>query len=106
MRHNNCETLLTAESKLIGLFFVGNRPVYGENLLKFIEKNKFDYIKSEKSIPKEVKEVLHKNLTVCRTGRTAHDLGGDAVLEEINKAAKKGVIGVPSFNQWQKTFRN
>ena len=27
-------------------------------------------------------------------------------LEEINKAAKKGVIGVPSFNQWQKSFGN
>ena len=98
VRHNNCEAILTAESKLIDLFFVGNHPVYREII--------FDYIKSEKFMPKEVKEVLHKSFAVSRTGRTAHYQGGDAVLEEINKAAKKGVIGVPSFNQWQRSFRN
>ena len=95
VRHNNCEAILTAESKLIDLFFIGNHLVYREIM--------FDYIKSEKFMPKEV---LHKSFAVSRTGRTAHYQGGDAVLEEINKAAKKGVIGVPSFNQWQRSFRN
>ena len=53
VRHNSCETILTAEGKLIDMFFVGNHPVYREIM--------FDYIKSEKFMPKEV---LHTSFAV------------------------------------------
>ena len=63
----------------------------------------FDYIKTEKFMPKEV---LHKNLAVSKAGRTAHYQAGNADLEKSNKAAKGKRIGVPSYNQWQGSFRN
>ena len=63
----------------------------------------FDYIESEKFMPKEV---LYKNLSVWSTDETAHYQGGGAVLKEIKKVAKKDAISVSSYNQWQRSILN
>jgi len=98
VRHNNSKAILTAESKLVDLFFVRNHPIYREIF--------YEFFKIECFIPPEIKEIMHDTLAVSRTGHENHYQGGDAVLEEINKAAKRWSIGVPSFSQWQRNFRN
>ena len=58
-------------------------------------------------MPPEVLEVLKTSLTLSRTGRKGHYQGGDALLEEINKEAKSWMpAGVPTDEQWIRTFRN
>ena len=57
-------------------------------------------------MPDKVKQALHKSLAVSRTSHDMHYQGGDAALEEINKAAKTTLVGVPTSKQWQKSFRD
>ena len=35
-----------------------------------------------------------------------HNQSGDAIIEEVNKDAKRDVVGVPSAAQWKRSFRN
>ena len=94
VRNNSSTGILSAQSKIMHLFFGRNHPAYREIL--------FEFFKVECCIPYPVQEFMHSNLLVSRSGNQ----GGDAVLEEINKAGKKWSIGVSSYPQWRLSFRN
>jgi len=50
--------------------------------------------------------MLHSSLSSSRTEQPGHYQSADAAIEEINKAAKKWVIGVPTATQWIRSLRN
>ena len=50
--------------------------------------------------------MVDKSMTASRTGGFGHNQGGDALLEEVNKNAKAWIIGVPTNEQWERSFRN
>ena len=97
-RNGDTKAIFAANSKLALLFFGRNHPMYRE----IIQHD----IKVWSLAPQAMKELISNSLTVSRTAREGHYQGGDAVLEEINKEAKKWVIGVPSSRQWVRSFRN
>ena len=84
VRHNNSEAILSAESKMMDLFFTRNHPVYREII--------YQYFKIETLIPQKAKDALHKSLAVSRTDRDQCYQGGDAALEEILIKQRKNLL--------------
>ena len=60
----------------------------------------------EALIPHEVRSITYSSLVLCCTRRLGHYQGGDAIIEEINKEAKRDIVGIPNEMQWKKSFRN
>ena len=52
--------------------------------------------KTEIQMPPEIGSVKFSSLVLSRTNRIGHYQSGDAVTEEINKEAKRDLVGVPS----------
>ena len=90
--------ILAAKSKLALLFFGRNHPRYHDMLAH-------DF-RLEILMPDEIKSIVRSSLSLSRTKHYGHYQSGDAAVEEINKEAKKWVIGVPTTIQWQRSFRN
>ena len=57
-------------------------------------------------MPGEIKSLKLSSLVLSRTQRLGHYQSGDAAIEEVNKEAKRDLVGVPSENQWKRSFRN
>lgn len=98
-RKGNAEAISAAKDKLSLLFYGRTHPRYQ----RIIAIDKF----IEVMMPDIVKDIHLSSLTLSRTQNTGHYQGGDACLEEINKAAKAWINhGVPSNSNWIKVFRN
>ena len=54
----------------------------------------------------EIRALKYSSLILSRTGRSGHNQPGDAVIEEINKEAKRDLVGVPNETQWKRSVRN
>ena len=80
------------------MFFGRNHPCYHE--LVAYEK------KTEALMPCEIRSIKFSSLVLGRTGRLVHYQSGDAIIEEINKEAKRNLVGVPNEDQWRRSFRN
>ena len=98
IRYGQSLPILAAKSKLALLFFGRNHPRY-----QVMTTHDF---RIGCLIPNEIKDCMHSTLSLSRTGRHGHYQSGDAMIEEINKQAKKWVIGVPTQSQWKRSFRN
>ena len=99
VRFNDSFAINAAKSKLMMLFYGQNHPIYKEILLNDLKVNCW--------APIDVKMMIDQNLSTSRSeGNFGHYQSGDALLEEINKNAKKWIIGVPTKVQWEKSFRN
>ena len=57
-------------------------------------------------MPEEIRNLKFKTLCLNRTDRVGHYQSGDAIIEEVNKEAKRDLVGVPSSSQWVRSFRN
>ena len=57
-------------------------------------------------MPLEHKHMKNSSLVMSRTKSIGHYQSGNAMIEEINKEAKRDVVGVPSKRQWTHSFRN
>ena len=57
-------------------------------------------------MPHEVRSVKYTSLVLSRTGRLSHYQSGGTIIEEINKEAKRDLVGVPNESQWQRSFKN
>ena len=57
-------------------------------------------------LPDTVGEIVHSSLSTSRNGAAGHYQSGDAHVKEVNRNAKKWVIGVPTHKQWIQSFRN
>lgn len=57
-------------------------------------------------MPDQVREIVYSSMTSSRNNSGGHYQSGDSHVEEINKKAKKWVIGVPTHAQWIQLFRN
>ena len=55
-------------------------------------------------MPDELKNVMESSFSASRTGNLGHFQSSDALIEEINKNGKKWALGVPTEQQWQKSF--
>ena len=97
-RCGSYEYIQTAKSRMAMLFFGRNHPNYREIV--------YADLKQTIRLPEEVRELIQNTITTSRNGKIGHYQGGDALLEEINKNAKKWVIGVPTDKQWKQSFRN
>ena len=86
------------EKKLSVLLFGRNHPHY-QQLVSF-EKM------IEALMPHEIRALKYSSLVLSRTGRSGHYQSGDAVIEEINKEAKRDLVGVPNETQWKISVRN
>ena len=91
IRSGHSKSVFSAKSKLALLFFGRNHPKYQKLLVQ-------DF-KIDCRMPEETKCLMSDTLSFGRHGH-------DAVIEEINKAAKKWVIGVPTNIQWKRSLRN
>ena len=98
MRMNNIERIYAGKNKLSLLFFGRNHPCYHE--LVAYEK------KIEALMSYEIRSIKFCSLVLGRTGRLVHYQSGDAMIEEINKEAKRDLVGVPNEHQWRRSFRN
>lgn len=97
-RNNDYDTISSAKIKLANLFFGGNHPTYRQIVY-------FDLVQSNR-LPTLIDTIISESITGRRNIKSKSNQGGDVLLEEINKNAKKWVIGVPTNLQWQKSFRN
>ena len=86
------------EKKLSVLLFGRNHPHY-QQLVSF-EKM------IEALMPHRIRALKYSSLVLSRTGRSGHNQSGDAVIEEINKEAKRDLVGVPNETQWKISVRN
>ena len=98
MRAANDSLIYCAKNKLSLLFFGRNHPKYQ----RLIAHEK----RIEELMPDEIKSSKFSSLVLSRTNSTGHYQSGDALIEEINKEAKRDVVGVPDENQWRRSFRN
>ena len=98
IRVNNIECIYGGKNKLSLLFFGRNHPCYHQ--LITYEK------KIEPLMPHEIRSIKFSSLVLSRTGRLGHYQSGDAIIEEINKEAKRDLVGVPNEHQWRRSFRN
>ena len=57
-------------------------------------------------MPHEIRAIKYSSLVLSRTGRSGHYQSRDTVIEEINKEAKRDLVGVPTETQWKRSFRN
>ena len=60
----------------------------------------------EALMPHEITALKYSSLALSRTGRSGHYQSGDSVIEEINKEAKRDLVGVLNETQWKISFRN
>ena len=60
----------------------------------------------EALMPHEIRALKYSSLVLSCTGRSGHNQSGDAVIEEINKEAKRDLVGVPNETQWERSVRN
>ena len=98
IRANSYEHIYTGKNKLSVLLFGRNHPHY-QQLVSF-EKM------IEALMPREIRALKYSSLVLSRTGRSGHNQSGDAVIEEINKEAKRDLVGVPNETQWKRSFHN
>ena len=54
----------------------------------------------------EIRALKYSSLVLSRAGISGHYQSGDAVIEEINKEAKRDLVGVPNETQWKRSFHN
>ena len=87
-----------AKDRLLFLFFGRNHPNY-HRLIAFEKKIEHD-------MPLELKRMKDSSLVMSCTKSKGHYQSGDAMIEEINKEAKRDVVSVPSKSQWTQSFRN
>ena len=99
-RKGDGQAVIMAKRKLAPLF-------YGRNHIKY-QKICVHNLIVECLMPNTVKAIVMDSLSLSRTGHSGHYQGGDACLEEINKAAKSWIpcTGVPLDKHWLKVFRN
>ena len=97
-RFNNDKYIYAAKNELALLFFGRNHPIY--NRLIVLEK------KVEIAMPHAIRKIKDSTFVLSRTGSDGHYQSGDAIIEEINKEAKRDVVGVPNESLWKQTFRN
>ena len=57
-------------------------------------------------IPRQIKDLKDSSLVLIRMKRTGHFQSGDAIIQEINKEAKRDIVRVSSDLQWKQSFRN
>ena len=57
-------------------------------------------------MPHGIRKLKYLSLVLSRTRRLGYYQSGDAIIEEINKEAKRDVVGVPNETQWKRSFRN
>ena len=97
-RKGDGQAVIMAKRKLAPLF-------YGCNHLKY-QKICVHNLIVECLMPNTVKAIVMDSLSLSRTGQSGHYQGGDACLEEINKAAKSWIpcTGVPFDKYWLKVF--
>ena len=57
-------------------------------------------------IPRQIKDLKDSSLALIRMKRTGHFQAGDAIIQEINKEAKRDIVRVSSDLQWKRSFRN
>lgn len=57
-------------------------------------------------IPRQIKDLKDSSLVLIRMKRTGHFQAGDAIIQEINKEAKRDIVRVSSDLQWKQSFRN
>ena len=98
VRNGDSQLVLVAKTKLGSLFFGRNHPHYRDII--------YNDFKLAYLMPFPVAEGFYSSISASRIGRVGHYQSGDALLEEINKAAKKWVLGVPNDAQWLQSFRN
>ena len=60
----------------------------------------------EALMPREVLNLKYSSLVLSRTARAGHYQSGDAIIEEISKEGKRGLVGVPNETQWKRSFQN
>ena len=80
-RFSNSSYINAAKNKLSLLFFGRNHPNYQYILT---QEKKIDTL-----MPPPLKEVKLKTFVTSRKANTGHFQSGDAILEEINKEAKR-----------------
>ena len=80
-------------NKLSLLFFGRNHPHY--HYLISQEK------KIEALMPPEIRTLKFSSLVLSRTQRVGHHQSGDAIIEEVNKEAKRDLVGVPNETHWR-----
>ena len=98
IRVNSYEHIYPGKNKLSVLLFGRNHPHY-QQLVSF-EKM------IEALMPHRIRALKYSSLVLSRTGRSGHNQSGDAVIEEINKEAKRDLVGVPNETQWKRSVRN
>ena len=97
-RCNNYEYIYSAKNKLSLLFFARNHPIY-HNIIT--QERRIEIL-----MPEEVRSMKFNTLSLSRTSRTGHYQSGDAIIEEVNKEAKRDLVGIPSTKEWKRSFRN
>ena len=97
--HNNQpQDIYTAKNKL-SLVFCGHNHwhyyfiISQEKMINFL-------------IPRQIKDLKDSSLVLIRMKRTGHFQSGDAIIQEINKEAKRDIVRVSSDLQWKQSFRN
>ena len=97
--HNNQpQDIYAAKNKLSLVFFGHNHWHYHfiisqEKMINFL-------------IPRQIKDLKDSSLALIRMKRTGHFQAGDAIIQEINKEAKRDIVRVSSDLQWKRSFRN
>ena len=90
---NNVEYRYGGKNKLSILLFGRNHPNYDQ--LISLER------KIGIQMPPEISSVKFSSLVLSRTNRIGHYQSGDAVIEEINKEAKRNLVGVLNDIRWR-----
>ena len=98
IRANSYKHIYAGKNKLSVLLFCRNHPHYQQ----FVSFEKM----IEALMPLEIRALKYSSLVLSRTGRSGHNQSGDAVIEEINKEAKRDLVGVPNETQWKISVRN
>ena len=60
----------------------------------------------EALMPEKIKSLKLSSLVLSRTQRKGSYQSGGAAIEEVNKEAKRDLVGVPNETQWKCSFRN
>ena len=97
-RFQDSDYIYSAKNKLALMFFARNHPNYH---YMFVKERRI-----ELAMPSDVLSMKMKSLSMSRISNVGHYQSGDAIIEEINKEAKRDLVGVPDDVQWQRSFRN
>ena len=98
IRANSYEHIYAGKNKLSVLLFGRNHTHY-QRLASF-EKM------IEALMPHEIRALKYSSLVLSRTRRSGHYQSGDTFIEEINKEAKRDLVGVSNETQWKRSFCN